>query len=138
MAPAAEKTDPDSDEDDFMEKVNVYLNTRDSSMGESSNELEGILRRTSSVKSVKFAMDQAEIEDAKKDGQRSRHELLNKISRLTDMLKESEDHIAAERDKRKKKEKNLMKLAKELKKRNAERERELEKMEEVSLKACNS
>ena len=141
MAPAAsgnDAHDDSDDDDDFMEQVNVYLNTRESLVDDSNTALESILRRTSSVKTVKFAMDEAEIEDAKKDAARNRQELLARIARLTEMLKAAEDQISLERDKRKKKEKNLMKLAKELKKRNAEREREMERMEEVCFIAISA
>ena len=122
----------ESDDEEFMDRVNFYLNSQDSA-GQSNSALEGILKRTSSFnKSVKFEIDEAEREDARLDAERSRQELLSKIARLTDMLKEAENQISLERDKRKKKEKNLMKLAKELKKRNLQKEKDMDKMEEVS------
>lgn len=121
----------DSDEEEFMEKVNVYLSERES---EEEGTLDGILRRNSSInKTVKFAMDEEELEDAELDAERSRQDLLTKIARLTDMLKEAEEQITTEKDKRKKKEKNLLKLAKELKKRNIQREADKDRMEEVRL-----
>jgi hypothetical protein len=121
----------DSDEEEFMEKVNVYLSERES---EEEGTLDGILRRNSSMnKTVKFAMDEEELEDAELDAERSRQDLLTKIARLTDMLKEAEEQMTTEKDKRKKKEKNLLKLAKELKKRNIQREADKDRMEEVRL-----
>lgn len=131
MTMSFEDREGDSDGEEFMQKVNVYLQT-ESKLNESSRALEGILRRNSSLnKVVKFAMDEEKAEESRLDAERSRNELLTKIARLTDMLKEAEEQIAIEKDKRKKKEKNLLKLAKELKKRNIEREREKDKMEEV-------
>jgi hypothetical protein len=130
-------SDTGSDDAEFMEKVNVYLNSRNS-MNSSSTALEGILRRNSTFNSkvVKFEMDEEELEDAKLDADRSRQELLAKIARLTDLLKDAENQITMERDKRKKKEKNLMKLAKELKKRNQQKENDMDRLEEVRTCGC--
>ena len=83
-------------------------------------------------KVVKFADDEAEKYDALRDKERSRQELLDRIATLTDTLNEAQAKIMVEREKRKKKEKSLMKLAKELKKRNALKERDEDRMEEVS------
>ena len=88
----------------------------------------GILRKE---KVVKFADDEAEKLDARRDKARNRQELLSKIARLTDQLKDTEKQLSVEKEKRKKKEKNLVKLAKELKKRNQKRENDLERIEEV-------
>ncbi|KAG7355067.1 hypothetical protein IV203_004423 [Nitzschia inconspicua] len=85
-------------------------------------------------KVVKFADDVAEEQDAKRDKERSRKELLARIARLTDMLKNAEKAAELEKEKRKKKEKNLLKLAKEMKKRNQKREGDLERMEELEEK----
>jgi hypothetical protein len=74
-----------------------------------------------------------EESDAARDKDRNRKELLAKIARLTDMLKDAEKAVEVEKEKRKKKEKNLFKLAKELKKRNLKRESDLERIEEVRL-----
>jgi NADH dehydrogenase/NADH:ubiquinone oxidoreductase subunit G len=127
MAPADDH-DISSDDEEFMQKVDLYLNSRDSTTSV------GILGGNASFsKVVKFAVDEEELEDAAKDTDRTRQELLHKISRLTVLLKEAEEQNMIERDKRKKKEKNLMKLAKELKKRNAQKEYDMERMEEVRL-----
>ncbi len=83
------------------------------------------------TKLVKFAEDEAEKQDAELDQERSRQELLSKIARLTDILNEAQQQVKAEKDKRKKKEKSLLKLAKELKKRNLVREKEEDRLEEV-------
>lgn len=88
-------------------------------------------------KVVKFADDVAEQQDAKRDHGKSRSELLTKIARLTDVLKDAEMAVDVEKEKRKKKEKNLLKLAKELKKRNQKREGDIERMEEVRLQPKN-
>ena len=84
---------------------------------------------------VKFAEVEAEKQDAQLDQERSRQELLSKIARLTGTLNDAQMQVQAERDKRKKKEKALLKLAKELKKRNLAREKEEDRLEEVS-KRC--
>jgi hypothetical protein len=84
-------------------------------------------------KTVKFADEIMEESDAARDKDRNRKELLAKIARLTDMLKDAEKAVEVEKEKRKKKEKNLFKLAKELKKRNLKRESDLERIEEVRL-----
>lgn len=94
--------DDDSSSEEFMDKVNVYLNASPSSAVE---EIKGILRPQSSTKSVKFSFDQEEEEDAKRDLGRSREELLGKIAKLTDILKDCEKQVQDEKDKRKKKEK---------------------------------
>jgi NADH dehydrogenase/NADH:ubiquinone oxidoreductase subunit G len=126
MATADDQDVIDSDDEEFMQKVNLYLSSRD------STNSEGILNASFS-KVVKFADDEEELEDAARDPDRTRQELLHKIARLTIMLKEAEELNMTEKDKRKKKEKNLMKLAKELKKRNAQKEYDNERMEEVRL-----
>lgn len=91
---------------------------------------------TGREKAVKFAEDIAEQREAHLDKERSRKELLTKINRLTDTLKDAEKALEVEREKRKKKERNLLKLAKELKKRNQKRDSDLERMEEVSLNSA--
>lgn len=117
------------DDDEFMEQVNVYLNAREGPSSE-DQALESILKKSPSVKTVKFAMDDA-IFDPQLDKSKSTQELLSKVSRLTEMVQEAEEIATLERDKRKKKEKSLLKLAKELKKRNTQKEMDNEKMEEV-------
>lgn len=122
----------DNDEDDdeeFMAKVNVYLNAREESPSD-HRALEGILRRSSSIrpKTVKF---DDELNDPKSDTSKSKQELLEKVSKLSDMLRDMEAQVSLERDKRRKKEKYLFKLAKELKKRNAQQEVDKERLEEV-------
>jgi len=122
----------DDDDSDFMEKVNVYLYAReDPSNKDSSNKaLESILRRNSSTmsKSVSFAVDGV---DAGDDSFKSKPELMAKISRLMELLRQAEEVTSIEKDKRKKKEKNLLKLAKELKKRIAQQVADKERIEEV-------
>ena len=127
-------TAEDNEDEEFLERLNVYLNSKEPVEGKAA---EGILRRNSSFnnKTVKFAMDEAELEDEQLDNTRSRQDLLDKISRLNQMLKDAEEQISVEREKRKKKEKNLIKLAKELKKRNAQKEVDMARMEEVSVHA---
>jgi hypothetical protein len=93
--------DEDSEEE-FMEKVKVYLNTS------SSSTLEGLVDRTPNQKTVTFSVDEEEKKDADLDYDRSREELLSKIARLTDLLKESEQQIVEEKDKRKTKEKKYV------------------------------
>jgi hypothetical protein len=93
--------DEDS-EDEFMEQVKVYLNTS------SSSALQGLVDRTPSQKTVTFSVDEEEKKDAELDYDRSREELLSKIARSTDLLKESEMQMAEEKDKRKKKEKKYV------------------------------
>lgn len=80
---------------------------------------------------VKFADDEAEKRDARRDKDRSRQELLSKIARLTDHLKDVQSQVKVEKDKRKKKERSLLKLAKELRKRNTQKESDTDRMEEV-------
>ena len=65
------------------------------------------------------------------DQQRSRVDLLSKIARLNDSLREAEKKLETEKDKRKKKEKSLMKLAKELKKRTSQKDKDADRLEEV-------
>lgn len=139
------KTSGDDDESleevEFMAQVNKYLDTRQSSSNalEMEAALEGILRRNStkslndsSNKAVSFATDQTAAHDAWKDAnERSKSELLGKIQNLQEQLLEAQSLAALEKEKRKKKEKTLIKLAKELKKRNVQREQGLERMEEV-------
>jgi hypothetical protein len=117
------------DDDDFMEQVNVYLNASEGS-GSDDKALEGILKKSPSAKTVKFAMDDAMF-DPHSDQAKSGQELLSKISRLTELLREADEQSTLERDRRKKKEKSLMKLAKELKKRISQQETDKDKMEEV-------
>lgn len=121
----------DDDDDDFMEKVNVYLNSPDGSSND-DKALEGILRKSSSVmsKTVKFA-DEDDVDDPKSDASKSRQELLTKISRVTELLRQAEELAVIEKDKRRKKEKNLLKLARELKKRNAQEISDKARIEEV-------
>jgi hypothetical protein len=123
--------DDDDDDDNFMEQVNVYLNAREGSPSSEDQTLEGILKKNSFRKTVKFAMDDDIFDPGSSDEAKSQQELLSKISKLTGMLREAEEQSALERDRRKKKEKSLLKLAKELKKRNAQQETDEEKMEEV-------
>jgi hypothetical protein len=114
-----------SDEEDTVEK----LLFEDAHEGDDDSDVHFVM--ASREKVVKFADDVAEQRDARRDKERSRGELLAKIARLTDMLKDAEKAVDVEKEKRKKKEKNLLKLAKELKKRNQKRESDLERMEEV-------
>lgn len=83
---------------------------------------------------VKFADDEADKFDAQLDKDRSREELLSKITRLTTHLNDLQKQVQFERDKRKKKEKSLLKLAKELKKRNLIKERDEDRFEELEEK----
>jgi hypothetical protein len=125
----ASESNNDSDDEEFMSSMQEYLNSR---APMEKGALEGLLRNGSSFsKVVKFEMDEDEKEDARLDVERSRQELLSRIQRLTEMLKNAEEMVQAERDKRKKKDKNLMKLAKELKKRNSQKETDMDRMEEV-------
>ena len=119
-------------EDDLNEQVNVYWNPRQRASSSDKN-LESILKRSSSIKTVTFAMDDT-ILDPQGDEAKSKQELLSKISTLTDMLRDAEAQFILEREKRKKKEKNLLKLAKELKKRNLQQEIEKEMIEAVRRK----
>ena len=50
-------------------------------------------------------MDEEEKKEAERDYDRSREELLSKIARLNELLKEREQQLVDEKDKRKKKEK---------------------------------
>ena len=102
----------------------------------SSDDEEGIRNKKKTV--VKFAEVEAEKEDALKDQERSKQELLQKIGRLTAMLKETQDQVLVEKNKRKKKEKSLVKLAKELKKRNVARESEQDHVEELEEKRART
>jgi len=85
-------------------------------------------------KTVKFADVEAEKFDAQRDQERSRQELLVRIARLTETLKDAQQEIKMEKDKRKKKEKSLLKLAKELKKRNLLKEQNEDRFEELDEK----
>lgn len=125
----------DEDEDDFLTKVNVYLNSRheDESTAVTSNGgLEGILRKSSSTKRVQFEVDDDSLRSSEVDASKTKQELLSKITRLTEVLRETENLVSIEQSKRKKKEKNLVKLAKELKKRIAQHDVDKAKIEEVS------
>jgi hypothetical protein len=129
-------TDESDDDDEFMAKVNVYLNERqedESSWSSPGKALEGILRKSSSLKTVQFAIDEDGLSNPETDASKSKQELLAKITRLTEVLREAENQVAIEQTKRKKKERNLLKLAKELKKRITQHELEQEKIEEVSV-----
>jgi hypothetical protein len=124
-----EDEDDDLDDADFMAKVNVYLNTKDESASE-KKVLESILRRSSSIRSKTVTFDD-EFVDLKSDTTKTKQELVSEISRLTQILRDSEAHVSLERDKRRKKEKYIFKLAKELKKRNAQHVADKERLEEV-------
>lgn len=126
MSEIAEEKGTASDSEEFVDEVNVYLKTTTS-----DGPLPDVSPENSS-KAVKFAIDEAEREDSRRDHSRSPQELLAKIARLTDLLRVAEEQISTEKDKRRKKEKSLLKLAKELKKRNQIRDKEMERMEEVS------
>ena len=126
----------DDDDAEFMAKVNVYLGNsqEDESIFPSlpSRALEGILRKSSSTKMVQFAVDDDfGLSNPEVDASKSKQELLSKIARLTEVLREAENQVSVEQSKRKKKESNLLKLAKELKKRIAQQEMDKEKIEEV-------
>ena len=129
--------DSDDDEADFMAKVNVYLSgsQEDETILPSlpSQSLEGILRKSSSTKTVQFAVDDFGLSNPEIDASKSKQELLSEIARLTEVLREAENQVSLEQSKRKKKESNLMKLAKELKKRIAQQAMDKEKIEEVSF-----
>lgn len=131
-------TEESDDDDDFMAKVNVYLTDRqddDSMVASPGKALGGVLRKSSSsnTKSVKFAIEGDELRQPEVDESKTKQELLSKISRLTELLQEAESVVSLEQSKRKKKERNLVRLAKELKKRNVQQELEKERIEEVSL-----
>jgi hypothetical protein len=97
--------DDESSGEEFMDKINVYLNK--STQNRDPSSLQGILRpqASSNTKQVTFSVDEMEAEDTRRDTSRSKEELLSKVARLTDILKESEKQVADEKDKRKKKEK---------------------------------
>jgi hypothetical protein len=79
-------------------------------------------------------MGKSDLLDDKQDISKTHAELLNKIQRLLESLKKAEIDISGEKAIRKKKEKSLMKLAKELKKRNQQRDQDVERVGEVSVK----
>ena len=85
-----------------------------------------------SEKAVSFADDSSgSISVA--NSNHGQQELLLKCASLVERLKSSEIDLSAERAIRKKKERSLMKLARELKKRNGEREEGCQRLEEVSI-----
>ena len=95
----------DSDDEEFEVKVDAYLN---SSVSTEQGALQGILRRSSSLnKVVKFVVDDEDEQEAKRDEERSRQELLLRIQRLTETLKKAEETVRTEKEKRKKKDKSL-------------------------------
>ena len=89
-----------------MQKVNILVNTSTASSIASKGLLSQATAETPTLeKKVSFSMDEEEKKEAERDYDRSREELLSKISRLNDLLKEREHQLADEKDKRKKKEK---------------------------------
>lgn len=125
--------DDDLDDEDFMAKVSVYLNTRDESSASETKVLESILRRNSSIRAKTVTFDD-EFVDLKSDTTKTKQELVSEITRLTCLLRDSEEQVSLERDKRRKKDKYVFKLAKELKKRNAQQVADKEKLEELQEK----
>ena len=97
----------ESSEEDLMQRVNLFLNTSTVS----STPSQGLSSQASSTqtslkkKGVSFSMDEEEKREAELDFDRSREELLSKIARLNGLLKEKEQQLVDEKDKRKKKEK---------------------------------
>ena len=65
------------------------------------------------------------------DADKTHAELLTKIQTLMERLQQAEVDYSAQKSLRKQKEKSLMKLAKELKKRNEQRDEILERLDEV-------
>ena len=125
-----EGDDDDLDDADFMAKVNVYLNSKEESASE-KKVLESILRRNSSIRSKSVTFND-EFLDLTSDTNKTKQELVAEISRLTHLLRESEGQVSLQREKRRKKDKYICKLAKELKKRNAQQEADQQRLEEVS------
>eukprot|EP00529_Nitzschia_sp_RCC80_P022324 CAMPEP_0113465236 /NCGR_PEP_ID=MMETSP0014_2-20120614/13632_1 /TAXON_ID=2857 /ORGANISM="Nitzschia sp." /LENGTH=486 /DNA_ID=CAMNT_0000357381 /DNA_START=117 /DNA_END=1577 /DNA_ORIENTATION=- /assembly_acc=CAM_ASM_000159 len=90
---------------------------------------------------VKFAMDvhhdgeeQHEWISDQQQQHQSKVELLEKISRLQRQLQTAEQKYETERQRSKKKSKNLVKLAKELKKRSVQKQRDADRLEELEEK----
>jgi hypothetical protein len=73
----------------------------------------------------------------KSDTEKNHEELILKVAKVMDKLKQAEMDLSAEKAIRKKKEKNLMKLAKELKKRNLQKEGDAERLQKVGRRAIS-
>jgi hypothetical protein len=87
-------------------------------------------------RSVQFqdVMETSDLFDDTQDSGKTHAELLDKTRRLLDALKKAEIDVSGEKVVRKKKEKSLMKIAREMKKRNEQRALDLERLGEVSVK----
>jgi hypothetical protein len=121
------KEDSDEDVDVILERVKSYEEPM----------LTKSLEQGRSV-SFKGLMEASDLLDDKQDSGKTHTELLNKIQRLTKELKQAEIDVSGEKAIRKKKEKTLMKLAKELKKRNEQRDEDVERLGEVSgMSVCD-
>lgn len=87
-------------------------------------------------RSVSFhgVVEASDLLDDAQDSGKTHAELLKKTQRLVEALKQAEIDVSGEKAIRKKKEKSLMKLAKELKKRNEQRVQDVVRLGEVSVK----
>lgn len=116
------------------EPIDVDVSSFDGSGSGADEMVDSPTDRASKHHAVTFAMDEEEEDnqqDRLSDQQRSRVELLSKISSLTKALREAERKYFTERERSKKKGKSLVKLAKELKKRSAQKELDADRLEEV-------
>jgi hypothetical protein len=88
------------------------------------------------VRSVSFRciMEESDLLDDTQDSAKTHAELLSKTQRLMEAVKRAEVDVSGEEAIREKMEMSLMKLAKELKKRNEQRAQDVERLGEVSVK----
>lgn len=139
----------DIDNDELLLNVDANRDGGAASASETCPPSDSILKKdasrssSGSGKSVKgsvtFAMDvlqDVDDYDEERDQQqqqRTTTQLLDKISRLQKSLREAQIKCETERQRSKKKGKNLVKLAKELKKRQHQKERDADRLEEVRV-----
>jgi hypothetical protein len=92
--------------------------------------------RSAPGRSVSFrgVAEESDLLDDRQDSAKTHAELLSKTQRLMEAVKKAEVDVSGEKAIRKKKEKSLMKLARELKKRNEQRAQDVERLGEVSVK----
>jgi hypothetical protein len=106
-----------------MSLIRNLLGASTSNIIEDANKMEGVpALRSSMVKNVSFSGVES-VGSAKEDEDKSHDELVHKIGKVQAKLTQLEIDKSAERAMRKKKDKSLVKLAKELNKRAADQQK---------------
>jgi hypothetical protein len=122
----------DEKKEDSDEDVEVILEAATSTFDSPAARAKSPKRIGRSV-SFQGVMENIVELDDKPDSDKTHEELLNKNQRLLERLEKAEIDVSGEKVIRKKKEKSLMKLARELKNRNQQKDEAVERVGEVSV-----